>query len=395
MSVLVLLLVSLVSAQSSSDGTVALVERLDVSECSVCADGSPSTTSTSTSTTFWLTSSVSLSCQTDFPTNAVSSVFGVGRSNSDFVCQVSQLWAYQYCGCPTPPSSTVRACWICKDGDESYNKTVVVPTTPVEGTCEFQALFSGLQYDHFGRGSDAVALKCPYLTFGMDTWCGCPAETVSLPACTLCGDKTSSDPCKINPLASQLHSHKNAVAGPNFGTCQYYDWLVERLAPEQCTVFDADPTVQFDGFHVRDFCCHDSDNNNNPPTTKDASLCTDAIAADRIIPPLGISCRELETTVVAYLNQDATKILTDPWDEGQPSLQEFCCSPSPVEWNSPMAAGDGNTKDTCQPIPRTQYPQQQSSGSDGVGGVIMKTKTKFATTFILGTALLVTTMAFF
>jgi hypothetical protein len=72
-----------------------------------------------------------------------------------------------------------------KDGNETFQAMAM--DMDMEGTCQLQAYFTGLRFDHFGRGSDAVAFKCPYMTFGMDTWCGCPPETVSLPECTLRG----------------------------------------------------------------------------------------------------------------------------------------------------------------------------------------------------------------
>jgi hypothetical protein len=50
-----------------------------------------------------------------------------------------------------------------KDGNETFQAMAM----DMEGTCQFQAYFTGRRFDHFGRGSDGVAFKCPY-----DVWHG-------------------------------------------------------------------------------------------------------------------------------------------------------------------------------------------------------------------------------
>jgi len=363
-AVLVLALISNVMQTSHVLGQSQEIQQLPIDECSFCADGSmPDTTNISSTYSFAISSTASLTCQ-DLPTSAVT-LLDFGLTNTDFQCETSQLWAYEYCGCPTPPD--IRPCWICYDGDENYDHDRWVPGSAgsgssAEGTCRFQAYFSGLRYDHFGRASDSIELKCPHMIWGMDSWCGCPAENVTQPECTLCGHgKRSPDPCRANPLASKLHASTGQPVGPSFGTCQYYDWIVERLQGPQCGVFEEDSSIQFENFDVRSFCCDES---GELDPSSGVSLCeTNNAPLPRakfqgVVPPLGSTCAEV-AAVARWLQTDT--VLTEPWSglDGDVSLREFCCNEDTI-WD---VAGDDSVSPnwTCLEIPRAMYDKPASS----------------------------------
>ena len=122
-------------------------EKLSLEECSLCADGSAPSSTNKSSSAFAIGNGITLTCE-DLPTNAIT-LLDYGLGNSNFVCEVSQLWAYIHCGCPTPPEK--RPCWICFDGDINYNQDTIVPNEALEGSCDFQAYFTGLRFDHFGK----------------------------------------------------------------------------------------------------------------------------------------------------------------------------------------------------------------------------------------------------
>ena len=358
------------------------LQQLSQDQCSFCADGSIPASGNMSTSPFHISSDASLTCQ-DLPTNAIT-LLNFGLTNSDFQCEVSQLWAYEYCGCPTPPD--VRPCWICRDGDENYDKYRWVPGSAdsgsgVEGSCGFQAYFSGLRYDHFGRASDSIELKCPHMTWGMDAWCGCPAESATLPECTLCGNgKISPEPCRRNPLAAKMHASTGQPVGPSFGTCQYYDWIVERLQGPQCGIFEGDPSIQFDDLDVRSFCCDD-----NEPDASGVKLCgtsdltlTDDTKAQSVIPPLGDTCFEV-AQAARWLQTDT--ILTEPWSgvAGTISLRDFCCN-SDTEWDSTTSSSSSESKTNllCQAIPRAQYERSGATGLtpvsiDGLVSALVRT----------------------
>ena len=356
------------------------LQTLSLDECSsICADGS-SPPANYSANTLAISSTVSLSCTSDdLPTNAIASIFGQGTGNVDYQCHISQLWAYEHCGCPTPISDdiNIRPCWICQDGSEAFDKNIWVPTSAtqdgIEGSCGFQALYTGLRYDYFGRGSDNVESKCPAMTWGMDTWCGCPAETATVPTCTLCGGGTPSshvkhnNACKYNPLSVKLHGNNGVVVGPTFGTCQYYDWMVERLNEGQCFVFgDMNTrTIQFNDFDVQAFCCNDVDALTVPsefyptPITLCGDDTTAVVVGDKIIPPLGISCAEVEA-LTPYLTNETVLVTAWDEDETEPSLREFCCR-ADTPWNTETVPPPSQQE--CQPIPRVEYEPPPPSSS--------------------------------
>ena len=174
-----------------------------------------------------------------------------------------------------------------------------------------------------GRATDYAELKCPELTWGMDTWCGCPEETVSPPACTVCGNGeiSSDDPCRKFWLAETLH--KPSVVGPNFGTCQYYDWIVERFTKTECTTTSSnfETTGILDGLDVQSFCCNDKE----PEGT--IQLCQDPNATNLehlLVPVLDVTCSDIAGQTMYLVNET---VLIEPWEDlAGRSLREHCCN---------------------------------------------------------------------